>query len=98
MTGRVALITGASAGIGYELAKIFASNGHRVALVARRIDRLKALADEIVEAGGDQPLIVACDLQQHDSGDIITAALAAADVEVEYLVNNAGFGMMGEWL
>ena len=98
MVGRVALITGASAGIGYELAKIFAGNGHRVALVARRLDRLKALSDEIVRAGGKEPLIIACDLQHVDAGDVISAALASADVEAEYLVNNAGFGLMGEWL
>jgi short-subunit dehydrogenase len=98
MSERVALITGASAGIGAELAKIFAGNGHRVALVARRADRLKALADEIVESGGKTPLIVACDLQRPDAGDVIAAALKAADVEAEYLVNNAGFGLMGEWL
>jgi short-subunit dehydrogenase len=98
MTGRVALITGASAGIGYELAKIFAGNGHRVALVARRLDRLEALSDEIVRAGGKQPLIVACDLQLDEAGDVIAAALRSADVEAEYLVNNAGFGLMGEWL
>ena len=98
MVESVALITGASAGIGYELAKIFAGNGHRVALVARRLDRLKALSDEIVEAGGREPLIVACDLQRTDAGDLICAALAEADVEPEYLVNNAGFGLFGEWL
>jgi short-subunit dehydrogenase len=98
MAARVALITGASAGIGYELAKIFASKGHRVALVARRIDRLQALADEIVKAGGHAPLIIACDLQAIEAGDIIAAALKAADVETEYLVNNAGFGLFGEWL
>lgn len=98
MTGRVAVITGASAGIGCELAKIFAGNGHRVALVARRRERLEQLADEIVRAGGKQPLIIACDLQRPDAGDVIAAALTSADVEAEYLVNNAGFGLMGEWL
>jgi short-subunit dehydrogenase len=98
MAGRVAVITGASAGIGSELAKIFARNGHRVALVARRLDRLEALAGEIVAAGGAQPLIIACDLQKHDAGDAIAAALAEAGVEPEYLVNNAGFGLFGEWL
>ncbi len=98
MVGRVALITGASAGIGYELAKIFAGNGHRVALVARRLDRLQTLSDEIVRAGGKEPLIIACDLQEVDAGEVISAALASADVEAEYLVNNAGFGLMGEWL
>ncbi|MDQ8729662.1 SDR family oxidoreductase [Bradyrhizobium sp. LHD-71] len=98
MAGRVALITGASAGIGCELARIFARNGHHVALVARRLDRLKALSDEIVAAGGQEPLIICCDLQRPDAGDVISAALASAAVEPEYLVNNAGFGLFGEWL
>ena len=97
MVERVALITGASAGIGCELAKIFARNGHRVALVARRRDRLDALASEITAAGGKQPLVIACDLQRQDAGEAICAALTAANVEAEYLVNNAGFGLMGEW-
>ena len=56
MTERVALITGASAGIGAELARVFASNGHRVALVARRADRLAALAGEITASGGAAPI------------------------------------------
>jgi len=97
MVERVALITGASAGIGSELAKIFARDGHRVALVARRQDRLDALASEITAAGGKPPLVIACDLQRQDAGDAICAALTAANVEAEYLVNNAGFGLMGEW-
>ena len=75
MANRVALITGASAGIGYELAKIFASKGHRVALVARRLDRLQVLAEEIVEAGGLEPLIIGCDLQDPEAGEVIAAAL-----------------------
>lgn len=98
MADRVAVITGASAGIGSELAKIFASNGHRVAIVARRLDRLEALAQEIVAAGGAPPLVIVCDLQKHDAGDVIAAALTDAGVEPEYLVNNAGFGLFGEWL
>jgi short-subunit dehydrogenase len=91
----VALITGASAGIGAELARVFASRGHRVALVARRADRLTALAGEIVAAGGAAPMVIACDLTQADAGDKIAAALAAGGVEVEYVVNNAGFGVFG---
>jgi len=95
VTERVALITGASAGIGAELARVFASRGHRVALVARRADRLTALAGEIVAGGGAAPIVIACDLTQADAGDKIAAALTADGVEVEYVVNNAGFGVFG---
>jgi uncharacterized protein len=95
VTERVTLITGASAGIGTELARVFASNGHRVALVARRADRLAALAGEITAAGGTAPIVIPCNLEQSDAGDKIAAALAAAGVEVEYVVNNAGFGLFG---
>ena len=95
MTERVTLITGASAGIGTELARVFASKGHRVALAARRADRLAKLADEITAGGGAAPIVIACDLEQPDAGETIAAALAAADVEVEFVVNNAGFGMFG---
>jgi short-subunit dehydrogenase len=95
VTDRVTLITGASAGIGTELARVFASNGHRVALVARRADRLEKLAGEIASSGGAAPIVIPCDLEQPDAGDKIAAALAAAGVEVEYVVNNAGFGKFG---
>jgi uncharacterized protein len=95
VTERVTLITGASAGIGTELARVFASHGHRLALVARRADRLEALAAEIAAAGGTAPIVIPCDLVQADSGDRIAEALAAAGLEVEYVVNNAGFGLFG---
>ena len=95
MTERVTLITGASAGIGTELARVFASNGHRVALVARRADRLKTLSGEITAAGGAAPIVISCDLEQPDAGDKIAAALTAEGVEVEFVVNNAGFGLFG---
>ena len=95
MTEAVTLITGASAGIGTELARVFASKGHRVALAARRADRLDRLASEITAAGGKTPIVIACDLQQPDAGDKIAAALEAQGVEVEYVVNNAGFGLFG---
>lgn len=96
MGERVTLITGASAGIGTELARVFAANGHRLALAARREDRLAALAREIVTQGGPEPLVIPCDLTSPDAGDTIEAALSAAGVELEFLVNNAGFGLFGK--
>jgi len=95
VTERVTLITGASAGIGAELARVFASNGHRLAIVARREARLKALAAEIAATGKSAPIVIPCDLETADAGEKIAAALAAEGVEVEYVVNNAGFGLMG---
>jgi uncharacterized protein len=78
-----------------ELARVFAANGHRVALVGRRTDRLTALATEITTAGGPPALLIPCDLEQPDAGDTIAAAIAGAGAEVEYVVNNAGFGLYG---
>jgi uncharacterized protein len=95
VTERVTLITGASAGIGTEMARVFAARGHRLALVARRADRLEALAAEITAAGGKAPVVIPCDLVQPDAGDKIAEALAAAGLEVEYVVNNAGYGLFG---
>jgi short-subunit dehydrogenase len=95
MTDRVTLITGAAAGIGTELARVFASRRHRLALVDRRADRLAMLASEIVAAGGAAPILIPCDLEHPDACDKIAAALAAERVEVEFVVNNAGFGLFG---
>ena len=89
------LITGASSGIGAELARVFASKGHRVALVARRADRLEMLAGKIGAPDGAAPIIIPCDLEQPEACDRIAAALAAEDVEVEYVINNAGYGIFG---
>ena len=96
MTERVTLITGASNGIGAELARIFAASKHRVVLVSRRAEALTGVAEGIVAAGGIEPIVLACDLSRADAGDVIEAALKARGVEVEYVVNNAGFGMFGK--
>jgi short-subunit dehydrogenase len=91
----VTVITGASAGIGAALARVFARNGHALALVARREDRLRALADEIAAVGGVRPLVIAADLQRGDAAGLIGKALAAQKVEPQFMVNNAGFGLVG---
>jgi short-subunit dehydrogenase len=97
MSGRdpAAVITGASSGIGLELARIFARNGHRVAIVARSADKLEALAGEIEKEGRPRPLVLAIDLEKPDAGDRIDAALAEHNLEPQFVVNNAGFGLVG---
>ncbi len=91
----VTVITGASAGIGVALAHVFARNGHELALVARRADRLEALAKEIAAKGHRRPLVIADDLAVPGSAQRIGAALAAQDAEPQYVVNTAGFGLVG---
>ncbi|MEJ2376096.1 MAG: SDR family oxidoreductase [Pseudolabrys sp.] len=91
----VTLITGASAGIGVELARVFAREGHQLALVARREDRLRALADELAVTGKQQPIVIAVDLAEPDAAQKIADELRAHGVEPQYLVNNAGFGLLG---
>lgn len=91
----VAVITGASAGIGTELARVFAAHGHDLVLVARREDRLQVLADEIAPQGRPRPVVLALDLSQPGIGRRLGEALAAAGVEPQYMVNNAGFGLWG---
>lgn len=95
MSTPVTVITGASAGIGWELAKVFARNGHRLALVARRKDRLDALAEEIAASGQPRPEVIVLDLAVKKSPDALARELAARNLEVEIIVNNAGFGLIG---
>jgi short-subunit dehydrogenase len=89
--GLTALITGASSGIGRLLALRFAKAGARVALVARRVDLLEALAAQIRAQGGEA-LVLSCDVA--DRGQVFTAARRALDQfgSVDLLVNNAGYG------
>jgi short-subunit dehydrogenase len=91
----VTVITGASAGIGVALAHIFARNGFTLALVARREDRLRALADEIAATGAPRPIVLALDLAKPGAAAAIRAALEAQGAEPQYVVNNAGFGLVG---
>jgi uncharacterized protein len=91
----ITLITGASAGIGAELARMFAQRGHEVMLVARREQELVALADEIEKFGKSRPIVLALDLTQSDASARIAEALTANTAETEFVVNNAGFGLVG---
>ena len=89
ITGQVALVTGASSGIGEHFAEVLAAAGAKVALAARRADRLAQLA-RTIEARGGQCLPLACDVTKQDS---ISAAIAAAEAQLgplSILVNNAG--------
>ncbi len=91
----VTLITGASSGIGVELARVFARHGHALALVARRADRLNLLADEIAASGAPRPIVIATDLCLANAAEAIRDLLAASGCEPQYVVNNAGFGLVG---
>jgi uncharacterized protein len=91
----VAVITGASDGIGAELARVFAEKGHETAIVARRGDRLEALADEIAAKGGSRPTVVELDLLADGAVETLEQRLSAAGLATQYLVNNAGFGLIG---
>jgi uncharacterized protein len=92
----VVLITGASSGIGAALAKVFAAHGHELALVARRGDRLDALADEIAATGRPRPTVFTADLERRDGASAIAAELSSRGLEPAIVVNNAGFGLRGE--
>ena len=74
---------------------MFAENGHRLALVARRERELTALADEIAVAGHARPHVIAIDLGLADAPGRLAEALRACDIEPEFVVNDAGFGLMG---
>jgi hypothetical protein len=91
----VALITGASAGIGAALADVFADDGHALVLVARRAPQLKALADAIEQRGRARPHVIALELALPDATARIEDELREAGEEPQFVVNNAGFGLLG---
>jgi short-subunit dehydrogenase len=91
----VALITGASSGIGAALAHRFARNGHEVVLAARRVPLLAAIAESIRAAGHRAPHIIPVDLTRADSAEHLAQELTRRDLEPAFLVNNAGYGLLG---
>jgi short-subunit dehydrogenase len=91
-----ALITGASSGIGEEIARQLAARGHNLILVARREDRLRDLADELSGAHGIRAEAVAVSLDDARGRDELAARVSTLGLDVDVLVNNAGFGGSGE--
>lgn len=89
----LALVTGASSGLGRELARLFAAAGHDLVLVARREPKLRELQEELQERHGITAQVLTADLADPAAPATIEAALE--DRPVDYLVNNAGFGTTG---
>jgi short-subunit dehydrogenase len=94
LNGRWALVTGASAGIGAELARELAGRGAKLILTARRKERLEALAAELT-ARGTETRIVAADLNDREAPQQIYDATEGAGIAVDILINNAGLGQFG---
>ena len=94
--GSTALVTGASSGIGAEIARQLARRGHALVLAARRSERLEDLASELASAHGIRSESVAVDLIDPSARDALAARIDELGLEVGVLVNNAGFGGGGE--
>lgn len=93
------LITGASSGIGYELAHVFAKNGYKkIILTARRRNRLEKLSQELVEKFGVEVFIFDCDLCKEGSCKDLFDFINENNISLDVLVNNAGFGLSGRFL
>ncbi len=92
-SGPWALVTGASSGIGRELALLCAGDGRPVILVARGRERLESVAREIREAHGVETLVLASDLARAGAGERLFSETERRGLEVDFLMNNAGFGM-----
>lgn len=97
-TGGTALVTGASSGIGYELTRLFASDGWDVVLVSRRREKLESVADGLTDTYGVEGYVFPADLAEPTAAEELHEAVTDAGHEVDALVNNAGFGSFGPFL
>jgi short-subunit dehydrogenase len=95
MIGSTALVTGASGGIGAAIANRLAGEGVRLVLVGRSQDALDALASTIHARHGERPTVIVLDLERRGCGALLLQQARAAGIEVDLLVNNAGFGTYG---
>lgn len=89
------LITGASSGIGEELAHQLAAKGHNVVLVARRVDRLRALADDLQRRHGIRADVLPADLGDPAARERLVTEIDGLDLSLSAVINNAGFGGSG---
>src|SRR4051812_40458697 len=97
-TSTAALVTGASSGIGADLARDLAGRGHNVVLVARRADRLEALAAELRDKHGVRAEALACDLTDSVALEALPGRIEALGLTVDILINNAGYGSAGQFI
>jgi short-subunit dehydrogenase len=93
-----ALVTGASAGIGEEFCRQLAARGYHLVLIARRADRLHTLATELRQLHGTASLVLPSDLSQRGAPASIAKRLEKDDIQIEFLVNNAGYGLPGRFV
>lgn len=93
----LSLVTGASAGIGAAFAHALAARGHDLVLTARRTDRLEALATELHARHGGQMTVLAADLADPGAPQALCTALAERGLIVDWLINNAGYGVPGRF-
>jgi len=93
----VALITGASGGIGEDLARLVAAGGRDVILLARTAPKLQALADELSRVHRISATVIALDLSATGAADEVARTLVERRISIDVLVNNAGFGTSGEF-
>ena len=95
--GKTALITSASGGIGYELAKLFANDHYNLVLVARNASKLAQVADELQRQFGISAKSIPLDLTAPTAPQFLFDQLQREDIAVDILVNNAGYGVFGEF-
>jgi short-subunit dehydrogenase len=93
-----ALVTGASSGIGIDLARDLARRGHGVTLVARREDKLREVAAELQAEHGVRAEVLGCDLTDPAARDALPDRIAALGLTVTMLINNAGYGSAGDFV
>lgn len=98
LEGKWVLVTGASSGLGVEFAKLFAKRNANLVLVARRTGPMEQLAEELRKAQSVEVLVIGMDLSRPGAAAELKEQLDARGIGIEVLVNNAGFGVYGEFL